>query len=473
MKKLYYLIILTVILGLVLTGCLLSNVGQVPTNEQSGISYLTKNGILDPNLVGLWHFDGNALDSSGANDGTLHNFSGTYWVDDQWGGKALSFDGNDDYVNCNSNVGSFELSDPFTIEAWINPALDYENNVIYGNAWAESGYLVRVTPSNKVRFILIETGSIYKGIDSSELDPGWHHIVAVWDGTYVKIYIDGVDDSQTSIVGGTVGTITTTVNTKIGGLDTTATADFNFNGIIDEVRIWSTATPSFNLNVEEPKLDFNPVGTHHTVTATVTIGETEPAPGVWVDFNVTGVNGGNTGSVLTDHNGQAQFTYTGSNAGEDIIKAEIDEAPYAYVFDEVTKYWLKNFVTGGGNIKDGKKVAWTFAGTVGNLEDDSVGQFQIVDHTNKIAYHCNNNFSYLVFSGDEAQSPMASHNTAKFTGNFIGNDGSEPVVTVTIKDIGEAGAGVDGITLEGDLTFTEIVISGGNFQVHNIDTIEE
>jgi len=42
MKKLVYLIVLALILGLVLTGCLLSNVGQVPTNEQSGISYLTK-----------------------------------------------------------------------------------------------------------------------------------------------------------------------------------------------------------------------------------------------------------------------------------------------------------------------------------------------------------------------------------------------------------------------------------------------
>jgi uncharacterized repeat protein (TIGR01451 family) len=42
MKKLIYLIVLALILGLVLTGCLLSNVGQVPANEQSGISYLTK-----------------------------------------------------------------------------------------------------------------------------------------------------------------------------------------------------------------------------------------------------------------------------------------------------------------------------------------------------------------------------------------------------------------------------------------------
>jgi len=45
MKKLYYLIVLTLILGLVLTGCsLLSNIGQAPTTEQSGITYSMKGG---------------------------------------------------------------------------------------------------------------------------------------------------------------------------------------------------------------------------------------------------------------------------------------------------------------------------------------------------------------------------------------------------------------------------------------------
>ena len=37
MKKYIYLIVLALILGLVLTGCFLSNVGQVPANEQSGV----------------------------------------------------------------------------------------------------------------------------------------------------------------------------------------------------------------------------------------------------------------------------------------------------------------------------------------------------------------------------------------------------------------------------------------------------
>jgi hypothetical protein len=54
MKKLYYLIVLTLILGLVLSGCLLSNVGQVPTSEQGGISYLTKHTEGDPFVTKLF-----------------------------------------------------------------------------------------------------------------------------------------------------------------------------------------------------------------------------------------------------------------------------------------------------------------------------------------------------------------------------------------------------------------------------------
>jgi len=53
MKKLIYLIMLVLILGLVLTGCLLSNVGQVPTTEQSGITYLTKHTAGAPYVTDL------------------------------------------------------------------------------------------------------------------------------------------------------------------------------------------------------------------------------------------------------------------------------------------------------------------------------------------------------------------------------------------------------------------------------------
>jgi len=49
-------------------------------------------------------------------------------------GNALSFDGTDDYGDCNNNVGNFYLLDLFTIEVWINSKLDNSDKVIYGNA---------------------------------------------------------------------------------------------------------------------------------------------------------------------------------------------------------------------------------------------------------------------------------------------------------------------------------------------------
>jgi len=466
MKKLFYLIILTLILGLVLTGCLLSNVGQVPTTNQSGISYLTKNGILDPNLVGLWHFDGNAFDSSGnENHGSITGATYAGSVDAMFG-DALSF-GEGDYVEVLGST-SMNVNSSYTFEAWINIPVenkDYCGFFRRGDLSTSDSEIEIYTQDfdrgRKLTVVHNRGGAFcYRYFTAFPLDQ-WVHLVVTWDGMSLKAYYNNLEQPVTPSLDPLFDPATSNPAEPnyIGvGYNTVY-----MNGIIDEVRIWNTATPSFNLDVE-PKLDFNPVGTEHIVTATVTIGETEPAPGVLVDFNVSGVNSPPPSSVLTDSNGQAEFVaYTGSVAGEDKITVAINEEPYILVSEEVKKYWLENFVTGGGNIKDGKKVAWTFAGTVGNLEDDSVGQFQIVDHANKIAYHCNNKFSYLVFDGNEA----------KFIGTFTNNKNAiEDMLTIIIKDNGEPGAGVDMISVTGFTTlptgFSD-TINGGNFQVHDIE----
>ena len=83
MKKLIYLIVLALILGLVLTGCFLSNVGQVPTTEQSGISYLTKGTPGDHDVFTLYagqHIDVGTVEVW--ND--TENLYVKYMVDDPW-----------------------------------------------------------------------------------------------------------------------------------------------------------------------------------------------------------------------------------------------------------------------------------------------------------------------------------------------------------------------------------------------------
>jgi hypothetical protein len=73
-----------------------------------------------------------------------------------------------------------------------------------------------------------------------------------------------------------------------------------------------------------PESATNPVGTSHTVTATVSDVE-GPRAFVFVQFAVTaGPNIGETGSGCTDDEGKASFTYTSNGvAGEDTITGTV------------------------------------------------------------------------------------------------------------------------------------------------------
>jgi hypothetical protein len=77
-----------------------------------------------------------------------------------------------------------------------------------------------------------------------------------------------------------------------------------------------------------PATSTNPVGTAHTVTATVTNKDGTPRSGQHVDFVVTGANAGAAGTCApascdTDASGLVTFTYTGTNVGDDTINASI------------------------------------------------------------------------------------------------------------------------------------------------------
>jgi hypothetical protein len=228
-----------------------------------------------------------------------------------------------------------------------------------------------------------------------------------------------------------------------------------------------------------PSLDYNPVGTEHTVTVQVWPAQA----GITVNFVVEGDNP-QTGEDDTDGSGVATFNYTGNNSGEDTIWAFIDlngndtwdpDEPKS-TGDPSIKYWFGgNFVTGGGNIKGGRKVAWTFGGNVGFLTDWTiVGQFEIVDHANKVSWHCHDAFDSLIFWGDATDSPPASVDHAQFIGTFTSNKGGSKYLRVTIWDDQEPGRDFDWITVEvstdGGATWTTWFsgnpISGGNFQIH-------
>ena len=68
-----------------------------------------------------------------------------------------------------------------------------------------------------------------------------------------------------------------------------------------------------------PVTDANQTGAEHTVTATLTANG-QPAANATLRFQVSGANTA-TGEATTNAQGQATFTYTGANAGVDVIVA--------------------------------------------------------------------------------------------------------------------------------------------------------
>jgi hypothetical protein len=103
---------------------------------------------------------------------------------------------------------------------------------------------------------------------------------------------------------------------------------------LDNLRVGFVPNPEVNCKPGAQLVNFqmtltppsatNPVGTQHTVTATLTGATGAPVAGAAIQFQVTGANTV-AGVGVTNASGQAMFTYIGVNAGNDAISACYDQ----------------------------------------------------------------------------------------------------------------------------------------------------
>ncbi|MCP5093087.1 MAG: DNRLRE domain-containing protein, partial [Gammaproteobacteria bacterium] len=157
-----------------------------------------------PGPIAHWKLDETsgttAVDSVGGNDGTLINWPASPdWIPAVLDG-GLSFDGSNDYIDVSSmNPLSY---DDFTIVAWYKSADtsvgDDEYIFMHGD-----GYLDALTfgPTDDgggtLRLATYVSGVTDRHYGTSDIiDQQWHHLVAVRAGGRVKIYVDGVMESD-------------------------------------------------------------------------------------------------------------------------------------------------------------------------------------------------------------------------------------------------------------------------------------
>jgi hypothetical protein len=158
---------------------------------------------------------------------------------------ALAFDGTNDYVNI-PNESNFDFSSNMTVEAWIKVnsfTVPDQAIVTKGNAWK----LTRYGSTNQLAFTATTT---FFGFPYTYTVPGnrnvndgkWHHVAATYNGSQLILYIDGTFDAAIYYSSGMDNnsyTVQIGANAEVAGK--------NFNGQIDEVRIWSLARYGYEI----------------------------------------------------------------------------------------------------------------------------------------------------------------------------------------------------------------------------------
>jgi prepilin-type N-terminal cleavage/methylation domain-containing protein len=195
--------------------------------------------------VGYWTFDeGSGTQvknySGSGNNGTWQG-TGGHWsaTDKMFGAAAGSFNGTNDYVNCGSGA-SLNITSSITIEAWIKPTQEGASRaaqIFSRHSWNNAGYRFGINQyTGRLDFYTFQSGANQNTYASNAFKYGeWNHIVVTRNGTVANIYINSKD--VTTVHASHIDPAT------YGGSATISTsyAAETFNGLMDEVRVYSTA----------------------------------------------------------------------------------------------------------------------------------------------------------------------------------------------------------------------------------------
>ncbi len=205
----------------------------------------------DDTLILALSFDEGQGDVAG--DSSQFGFDGTVlgaqWVNGKFG-NGMSFDGVDDSVEV-ADASELRLLDGGTVMAWANilggghaswPRLIHKSNTTGGTGPAYEILFDRAN-GDAVRSCLGGECQSYVPLDRDT----WYHIAMTFDGTTIKIYVDGEPSGENPQLGPVIDSpdLALVIGNSFNG-------ERQFEGSIDEVRIWSRV-----LSVDEIKAQMN------------------------------------------------------------------------------------------------------------------------------------------------------------------------------------------------------------------------
>src|SRR5215213_719353 len=164
--------------------------------------------------------------------------------------RSLSLNGSSHYVSAPSSA-SLNISGAITVEAWIklNSIGAYQvilSREAFQQPGTGGGYRLIITNVGKLQLTLFQSHNTYVSVDGTTTTTTgvWHHVAGVFDGSQMRLYMDGVlNGSMSTASGPASGTGSFYI-----GRNSYASSPFYFGGLIDEVRVSATALYSSNFS---------------------------------------------------------------------------------------------------------------------------------------------------------------------------------------------------------------------------------
>ncbi len=151
--------------------------------------------------------------------------------------RVLNLDGDADYAFANDN-SSQQITDSVTIAVWVKINSNGQTSSIARKGATQTpAYSLNRTSSNKFTFWVHLGSWVNSGYSSTITTVGeWYHVAGVYDGSEIKVYVNGILEASSSYS----GSIPTTVDNFYIGVDATTWVEF-FNGSVEELSLWNKA----------------------------------------------------------------------------------------------------------------------------------------------------------------------------------------------------------------------------------------
>ncbi len=193
----------------------------------------------------LAYYDFSEGSGSFVRDTSANQYNGNTVSNPVWGtgkvGGGTTLNGSSQYVTSQD----VDVATNITLEAWVNPAASQTSKIISKATTTTDNQGTLQLAANVPSFSVTVGGTQFTATGTAIASSAWTHLVGTYDGTNVRLYVNGAAVTPTAAT----GALATNNLVWTFGRDANAASGY-FNGSLDEIKLFARALSANEVKAE-------------------------------------------------------------------------------------------------------------------------------------------------------------------------------------------------------------------------------